>query len=100
MITTTPLHSYLILAPFVHDPDAFGHTVLGFHGRDDLFDGGDIGAVARKGLEGQRQSLWRAHQADADLFAIATAVARVAALGLRIALRLPFEVGARQIIIP
>jgi hypothetical protein len=55
-------------------------------------------AVARKRLEGQRQALRRADQADADLFAVAAAVARVAALGLRIALRLAFEVGARHVV--
>ena len=60
--------------------------------------GRDIGAVARKRLEGQRQALRRADQADADLLVTAALVARVAALGLRVALRLAFKVGARHVV--
>jgi len=59
----------------IHDPDAFGHTVFGFHGCDDLLDRRDIGAVAGKSLEGQRQALGRADQADADLLVAAALVA-------------------------
>ena len=81
-----------------HDPDAFGHAVGCFQGRDDRLDRRHIGAVARKRLEGQRQALGRADHADADLFAIAAAVARMASLGLRIELRLAFQVGSPHIV--
>jgi hypothetical protein len=82
----------------VHDPDALGDAVFGFHGRDDLLDGRNIGAVARKRLEGQRQTLRRADQPDADLFVAAALIPRVAALGLRIARGFALEVGARHIV--
>ena len=58
---------------------------------DDLLDGGHVGPVAGKDLVGQRQPLGRDHQADADLLAVRTLVATVAALGLRIARALAFD---------
>jgi hypothetical protein len=60
--------------------------------RDDVLHRGHVGPVAGEHLEGQRQALGRADQTDAHLFAVAALIARVAALGLRIALGLAFEV--------
>ncbi len=82
----------------IHHPDPLGLAVFFLHLAHDGLDGAHIGAIAGKHLETQRQSLGRANQADADLFVATALIARVAALGLGIALRLALEVGARHIV--
>lgn len=66
--------------------------------RTDVLDGRDVGPVARKHLEGQRQALRRADQADANLFAIAALVAGITPLGLGIAFGLTFKISAGDIV--
>jgi len=44
----------------VHHPEPFGGAVFFLHRAHDVLDRGDIGAVAGKDLEGERQTRWRA----------------------------------------
>ncbi|HEV8454037.1 MAG TPA: hypothetical protein VGQ24_04050, partial [Gemmatimonadales bacterium] len=84
--------------PRVHDPDALGQPVAGFHRLDDLLDGGDVGAIAREDFIAERHPLARDHQGQADLLAVGAVVPAVAPLRQGILGRLPFEVDAGHVV--
>ena len=84
--------------PPVHRPYPFGAAVLGFHPVHDVLHCGDVSPVARKDLIGQRQAFGGHHQTDAYLLAVRALISTVAAPGLRVALALPFEIGAGHVV--
>jgi len=54
--------------------------------------------IARKYFVAQWHPATAHHQGDVDLFAVRTMVAGIPALGLRVALRLSFEIGAGYVV--
>ena len=91
-----------VLGRPVHDiraaQDAIGPAVTPFHRGDDFLPRRHVIAVAGEDFIAERDSLSCHDQSDADLLAIGSFVAGVAALGLRIALAKPFKIGARHVV--
>ena len=79
-------------------PDAMGPTITPFHRGDNLLPRRHVVAVAGEDFVAQRDPLPGHDQTDADLFAVGPPVAGVTALGLRVALAKPLEVGARHVV--
>ncbi len=73
-------------------------AVTPLHRLHDFLQRRDIRAVSRENLVAQRHSALGNHQPDADLFAVGPMVARVAALGQRIAVGLALEIRAGHVV--
>ena len=82
----------------IGDPHPAQHAVPRLHGGDDGLQGARIVRVAGKHLIAQREAIEGHHKGDADLLAVRPVIARIAALRLRIARRLAFEIGAGHVI--
>ena len=95
---TQKLQVLLADHPPVHHPHPFGLAVFSFHRRDDVLDGGHIGAVAREHFVAHRQTFGSHHQSNADLFAVAPMVAAVAPCRQFVVLGQSLEGGAGNIV--
>jgi len=82
----------------VHHPDPPLVAVLQPEFLDDFLHGRDIPPVAVEDLIGHRQSLGGHDQTDAQLHAVRTLIARMPALGLRVAGHLALEVGRGDVV--
>ena len=82
----------------IGDPDAPEHSMPGLHGGHDRLQGLGIMGVAGEHLVAQGKAVEGHDQRDEDLLAVGTMIAGIAALRLRVGLRLALEIGARDIV--
>jgi len=82
----------------VGDPHPPDDAVTCLHGGDDRLQGARIVGVAGEHFVTQRKAVERHHQRDQDLLAVATMIARIAALRLAIGQRLALEIGAGDVV--
>ena len=82
----------------IGDPDAAHGPVARLHRVDDRLQSLRIVGIAGKDFVAQRKAVEAHHKADANLFAVGTMIAGIAAPCLAVGFRLSFEVGARHIV--
>ena len=82
----------------VGDPDPPQHAVPGLHGGHNRLQGPRVVGVAGEHLVAQGKAVEGHDKGDAHLFAVGTMISGIAALRLRVRLRLPFEIGARHVV--
>ena len=82
----------------IEHPHPLRLPVFRFHGSYDRGDGLAIVGVAGEDFVAQRYTFLGDHQTNADLHAIRSTVARIAALGQRIAGALSFKIGAGHVV--
>ncbi len=84
--------------PPIHHPDPLGLAVLALHRLDDLFNRGNIAAIAGKHLVAKRQTTVADYHRDVDLLAVRAVIAGVASLRLRVGCGGAFKIGAGHVI--